>query len=246
MGKLDSRFSGGSSGGSIITGSGTANQVAYFSNANTVTSSAGLTYDAPSGTLQVGQHLGVEAGPSTDATARIRGTGNAGANQWGLIVDTIHSSSATSSGYNVTSQVQTAAAAFTMGIGAAFQVQGATKGAGSTITRLVNYLGATQTEGTNNAFISDNNTFTGNWFIHSSGATPVHLSSYIEIEANADPGAPTDAVRMGSKVTTDSGTPNSFAFRSEQTVSVVGVTVPTHIVRVWWNNVEYYMFLATV
>jgi len=59
-----------------------------------------------------------------------------------------------------------------MGTGAAFQAAGATKGSGSSITRLINFLGVTQTAGTNNAFLADNSSFSGNWFINSNDANP--------------------------------------------------------------------------
>lgn len=70
------------------------------------------------------------------------------------------------------SRVRTAAAAFTTSTAFAFFAENASKGAGSTITRLTNYYGDTQTAGTNNSFLTDNNSYTGNWFINSTATNP--------------------------------------------------------------------------
>lgn len=168
-----------SNGGFIInvTGaiSGTAGEVAYFDSVNSITSDSGLTYDAAT------TRFGIGTAPSANTTALIRGTGTTGTDQRILIVDGIFQSSATGTGYTISSQVQTAAASFTLGVAAAFRVLSATVDTGSTVTRLINYFGATQTAGTNNAFLSDNTSFSGNWFINSTSTASSLLSGSLAI-----------------------------------------------------------------
>jgi hypothetical protein len=132
----------------------------------------------------LGGPLSLEAGIGDDTMFRVRGNSQtSGVNQWGIIADTIFSSSGTSSGYTITSQVQTAAAAFTMNRAAAFQTAAASVGAGSTVTRLINCLLSEQTAGTNNASISDNITFAGNWFIHSTSTATSLFSGITQFAA---------------------------------------------------------------
>lgn len=144
-----------------------------------------VTIASSDGQVNIATRLGVEAGNGTDSTARIRGLTNTGVNQWGLIVDTIHQSTATGSGYAIECVVKTAAAAFSMASGAAFNVGTATVGAGSAITRLVNYLGVVQTAGTNNAFLADNSSFSGNYFIHSNSSRPSSFNGGIGVNEDA-------------------------------------------------------------
>lgn len=126
--------------------------------------------------------IGIEAGAGSDSMLRVRGnSATSGANQWGIIADTIFSSSGTSSGYTITSQVQTAAASFTANRAAAFQVAAASLGAGSSVTRLINCLLSEQTAGTNNASIADNITFSGNWFINSTSTNPSSLAGQVRV-----------------------------------------------------------------
>lgn len=77
------------------------------------------------------------------------------------------SSSGTVAGYGIQASVSTAAASFTVPIVAAFRATNLGVGAGSTVTRFVEFFGNTPSGATNNAFLADNSSFTGNWFINS-------------------------------------------------------------------------------
>lgn len=130
--------------------------------------------------------IGIEAGAGTDTMLRVRGnSATSGVNQWGIIADTIFASSATSSGYTITAQVQTAASAFTVNRAAALQVAAASLGAGSSVTRLINLLLSEQTAGTNNASVADNIAFSGNWFINSSSTASSLFSGTMNISVAA-------------------------------------------------------------
>lgn len=136
---------------------------------------ARVTFNATGG-------VGIEAGSGADSMLRVRGNSTtSGANQWGIIADTIFSSSGTSSGYTITAQVQTAAASFAVNRAAAFQVAAASLGAGSSVTRLINCLLSEQTAGTNNASIADNIAFSGNWFINSTSTSPSSLAGQMRV-----------------------------------------------------------------
>lgn len=171
------------------------------------------TNSATAVTISSAQHVliasrfGVEASSGTDSSARIRGTANSGANQFGLIVDTVHSSSATSTAYGIDSKIATQAASFTVGYAAALQLSTASLGASSAVTRLVNIGGVNQTAGTNNAFIADNTAFSGNYFIHSTSTRESVLSGNLNLNGQAD-------LRFA-----DSDSTNWVAFQAPATIS---------------------------
>lgn len=79
-----------------------------------------------------------------------------------------------------------------------------------------------------------------------SGTGQLSIGDYLEFRANHDPGAPTDAIRISSKVSTDSGTPNTLHLRTEQAVEDIGTFTESHKLRVWINNVEYHISLDAV
>jgi hypothetical protein len=142
--------------------------------ANVTRFSVGETVSASissAGIFNITGKLGIGATPSANTSTLITGAGLSGTDQRGLIVDTVFQSDATGTGYSVSGQVQTAIASFTLGAASAFRTIAASLGAGSSVTRLMNYYGVAQTAGTNNAFLSDNLSFTGNYFINQSGTT---------------------------------------------------------------------------
>lgn len=106
-----------------------------------------------------------------------------GVSQYGIYSDPAFTSAALSEGMTFYSQVQTNAAAFTMPSASGYYVHNANLGAGSAVTRLVNYRGIAQTAGTNNAFIADNVTFTGNFFIHQSGSQASQFGGILNCSA---------------------------------------------------------------
>jgi len=139
-----------------------------------------------------------------------------GTTQYGILSSTIMSSSATSEILTIASQVQTQNASFTCSLASAFNAVTASKGAASTITRLVNFYSSTQTAGTNNAAIADNFAFSGNYFIHSTGTAPSFLTGAIAT-ARAD-------VASTATITAMSST-NSFVRITGSTItSIQGIT----------------------
>lgn len=167
------------SGNAFVNNTNNAALTLMTNNSNAIVISSGQH-------VQVVSRLGVEAGSGTDSTARIRGQSNAGTSQYGLIVDTIHQSGATATAYAIDTKVATAASAFTVGYAAAVQFSASNLGAGSAVTRLVNIGGVNQTGGTNNAFIADNTSFSGNYFIHSTSTRDSVLTGNLQLNAQAD------------------------------------------------------------
>jgi hypothetical protein len=132
----------------------------------------------------IGGPVGVEGGVSTDTMFRVRGNSQtSGANQYGFYVDTIFSSSGTTSGYGITSVPQTAAASFTMGNLFNFIAGAPTIGAGSTVTRHVDYYTQLGTGGTHDAVLADNTTFSGDWFINSTSTRASLFSGIVQFAA---------------------------------------------------------------
>jgi hypothetical protein len=132
---------------------------------------------------QLGGSLGIEAGAGTDTMLRVRGNSyTSGVNQYGGYVDTIFSSAATTSGRAIAAIPQTAASAFTMGLMLSFSASGI-QGAGSTITRFVNYHTDLASPGSNNAVIADNAAFSGNWFINSTSTRASLFSGIVQFAA---------------------------------------------------------------
>jgi hypothetical protein len=94
-------------------------------------------------------------------------------------------------------------------------------------------------------YIGDITSATTNYAWYS-GTGRASYGDFIELRANHDPGAPTDAVRISSKVSTDAGTPNTLHFRTEQAEEATATFTQTHRLRVWVNNTEYYLSLDAV
>ncbi len=82
-------------------------------------------------------------------------------------------------GYN--SGITTANSAFTMARLLHFNFNNTAKGAASTITRVVGYMGTESTQGTNNAFMADNLSFTGNWLLNFSSTNASRFSGPLEL-----------------------------------------------------------------
>lgn len=103
-----------------------------------------------------------------------------GTRQWGTAAVHLGTSAATHASQAIIGHYAgctTAAAAFTAPNLYQFYGDGTVaKGAGSTITNSVVYGGIVPTTGTNNAFIADNGTFSGSFFIHSTSTNPSLIS----------------------------------------------------------------------
>ena len=101
--------------------------------------------------------------------------------QYGQLIQGNVLATATDTYYAYASAVATAAQSYTLSLLYAYYAGNTTKGALSTLTRMIHYGGATPTQGTNNAFISDNVAFTGNYFIHSSATDETLISGNLRI-----------------------------------------------------------------
>lgn len=120
----------------------------------------------------LGGPLGIEAGVGTDTMFRVRGNaGISGANQYGAYLDTICSTSATSSFYGVTSAPQTPNSSFTCGLLASY-VANAQKGAASTVTRYAGWFFQKNFVGANNAILTDSSAYSGDWGIYLTETSP--------------------------------------------------------------------------
>jgi hypothetical protein len=90
-------------------------------------------------------------------------------------------SNATAGVEGIRSNPTTVNAVYTVPYLSAFYANNSAKGASSTITRHLMYGGTTPNQGTNNAFISDNVSFTGNWFINSTSTNPSRIGGNLGI-----------------------------------------------------------------
>jgi len=171
--------------------------------------------------------IGIGGSAHVDTALAIQRPSNiAAANEYAVFVDYVGSSSATTSIRGYTSQVTTAAASYTCSILTHFGAYDITKGAGSTITRQRQYWGQPPEQGTNNAWATDNATFTGDWHLHFTNdrwslLPKLQLSATETSDANArlfvkngDDGlAVADSVGAARQVILESNTGNFVAFR---------------------------------
>lgn len=123
--------------------------------------------------------LGVSADPSIGVS--IYNTALTGTTVYGAVIGITVPSNVTSVADGFFTSIGTANAAFTTTAMSNFRAGLIGKGASHTITRLINFRGETQTAGTNNAFITDNITFTGNWFINQSGSAASTLGGALTV-----------------------------------------------------------------
>lgn len=149
--------------------------------------------------------------------------------QYGAFAEFTANSSATTRVVGFGGNTTTDNSAFTAGVRAQFASFNRTKGAASTITRDIAYLLETPTQGTNNASIADNTSFTGNWFINSTSTNPSLFSGNVGIG-----GSPSTAYGLFTSITglaatissadtTGMGVSGSFA--STATTGATGIYV---------------------
>lgn len=79
-----------------------------------------------------------------------------------------------------------------------------------------------------------------------SGTGQVSFGDLLELRANHDPGAPTDAIRLSAKDTTEGSPARTLHLRTESAAEATGTFTQTHRVRIWHNNVEYWIGLDAV
>jgi len=123
-------------------------------------------------------------------------------------------------GFNSSIGTGNSGSPYTTALAAQFISNAVTKGTNSTITHAVGLWLVPQTVGDNNAEISDSNVFTGNWSLYLSNSTPALLSGALHIANQADPGAVTNKIAIGSVDIASSAT---LALRTE--TAVVSETV---------------------
>jgi hypothetical protein len=132
--------------------------------------------------------VGLGANPAAGQGLRVGHVALTGTAQIGILSAAVAAADATSSFSGISSSPSTANSAFTCGLFMAFNASNTAKGAASTITRHAMYYGAAPTQGTNNAFIADNASFTGDWFINSTNNSRSKLGNfYFEGVASALP-----------------------------------------------------------
>ncbi len=108
-----------------------------------------------------------------------------GVNQWGIQSSISCRASATTTCYGVTSAPTTVNSAFTTPVMAGFNAGVLNKGASATVTRAIGYLGTQPTIGANNAFLSDNTSFSGSYFINSTSTSPSILGGQFSVLGSA-------------------------------------------------------------
>lgn len=157
-----------------LTGNGSTNAAQITSASNIVLYSAGTERLKTSSTgVQVTSKLSIGASaPGSDTIFTLNPSGvTSGTTQWGAYISPTFSGATTAIiGLDVVSR--TGDNSETIGSLTQFKAGAIAKGATDTVTRIVNYGGDAQTAGSNNAFLTDNISFTGNHFIHQTGTTP--------------------------------------------------------------------------
>ena len=122
--------------------------------------------------------VGLGGIPAATMGLRVAHVGLTGVEQIGINIDATAASDAVTTMTGVSSGPSTANSAFTCSLLMAFNAVNRAKGAASTVTRHTMYHGATPTQGTNNAFIADNSSYTGNWFINSTSNSQTKLGNF--------------------------------------------------------------------
>jgi hypothetical protein len=149
----------------------------------TLGASSGTQTHVVNGNLTVSSTgtIGIGTTAQTGRGIVISSTGLAGTDQMGILSNLTGNSSSTGSVNGFFSTPNTAASAFTTAALCGYTAGTMTKGAGSTVTRAMAYYGVAPTVGTNNAFLTDNTGFTGDWFINQSGTTASTLGGALTV-----------------------------------------------------------------
>jgi hypothetical protein len=221
------RFDG--SGGSTLQ-----NSAVLIDDSNNMTGMAGGFWTGPVGIL-------ASAAP-TSAALNVGGgaTSLSGTTQIGVRSALVGASDATARiiAFSTASTFGTAAAAFTSGAVVGYFNQALTKGAGSTMTRTLNMKLFEETAGTNNAMLSDNETFTGDFAINLSSTRaslftgPMRFGSTSTIFGTSDSVSVNNAFTAVAAsnvggVTTDLNVTGNTAITSGQFAAVWGRTSRT-------------------
>lgn len=166
--------------GTTISGTtGTTNVVFSLSPILTGTFSSASINVNSAGNTGIGQ--GVGAGPDVSTVLQIGGINLTGTNQIGCYISPNFRSTATASANGLVISSSSQAASYTTPYYLAMFPQDYIKGAGSLLTRQVFLYVPDGSAATNNAIISDNLSFTGNYFINYSGTRQSNIGGSIGI-----------------------------------------------------------------
>jgi len=123
---------------------------------------------------------------TSSANAIFRGGDTAvtsGGSQFGFVDTHVFSSSATTSIYGYAAIFATQNAAFTTPVVYDFFAETPTKGASHTVTRFANYGGTVSSTGVNNAFLTDNASYSSDWMINFTSNRPSLFSGDLTLAA---------------------------------------------------------------
>lgn len=203
----------------------------------TLGASGGSATHSVTGFLTTVDRMAVMGAADTLTALKI-GSSNtlSGTNQIAAYTTMQGTSASTASVRGFNAAVGTAAASFTAGFCANFVGQNGTKGAGSTITNFMNFYSEVPTIGTNNAAFSDSFTFSGNYSLYFSGSYPNLFGGYLQIQNQADPGAVTDGIRIGS---VDLSAGNASLSLRTETAVVTETVVSDRTLSVQINGTTY-------
>lgn len=154
---------------SASTGSGSGANILMYGNTHASTPNLMQFFRGPTLTMELDNsgRIGLAGSVSTSVQVQIRGTGTVGVDQAGISASAWSANSdATASVQGILSGPTTAAASFNTAFLSAFSAANVALGAGATATRHIMYWGAVPTRGTNNAWASDNTTWTSDWLFH--------------------------------------------------------------------------------
>lgn len=249
-GAITGGFANGAVGAPSIYAAADTDTGIYFPAANQIAMTSGGVQSllATATYVSAPNRLMVASDPTSVAGAGVivsNWSANADTSQRGINLSWTANSSATGSARGIQISLATAAAAFTCPQALAINVGGISAGAGSTITRAVSFFSSTQTAGgTGNATLADNVAFTGNYFIHSTNTNPSVLTGYLMVQNQADPGAVTDGIRIGS-VDLSAGNA-TLSLRTETAVATDAAVASTHSLSVQLNGATYKILLSNV
>ncbi len=202
-------------------------QIFGYSNAGLVTIGASgdtTTDHVINGELVLAARFGNGGAVGGNGMLKLNGNTLSGTTQIQIDLSTFTAnSSATALAGGILIGSTVANSAFTCTQFAQLYLQNITKGAAATITRRYGiFLEAPTGGGTANVALGDTTSFSGSYFLYSSNANPTHIAGYLEIVNQADPGAITDGIRIGS-VDISAGNA-SLSLRTETAVVTESVT----------------------
>lgn len=198
-----------------ITGTGNVVMSASPTLTGTITAAAAnfSSNIGVAGTLIASALLGVDGASNQNVLS--------GGTQRGITSWIGGTSAATSSLVGFDAQPTTQAAAFTCASVTSYFSDPA-KGAGSTITRLTHFRGnGTPSVGTNNAFLADNNAYTGTWFINQSGTAASTLGGNMTMRHLLGGGSSTPSIAAGA----GAGTGNAVSIIGTDLAGVINITI---------------------